>query len=140
MIKFLLDQNLSPKTAEFLCSLGWEAKDLRELGKSGASDAEIYELAKAEGWILITWAQRSSSATQTGRADGGNCDGGAPAVSLAKGALRGNVIAGNGALSEEQKQAATGWAMSSGAGVPQERGGRRLSVVGLRLSACNLMT
>lgn len=32
----------------------WEAKDLRELGKSGASDAEVYELAAAEDWTLVT--------------------------------------------------------------------------------------
>ncbi len=55
MIRLLLDQNLSPKTVAFLRSLGWEVKDLRELGKSGASDAEIYEFAKAEGWILVTY-------------------------------------------------------------------------------------
>lgn len=55
MIKLLLDQNLSPKTASFLRSLGWETRDIRELGKSGASDSEIYDLAKAEGWILMTF-------------------------------------------------------------------------------------
>ncbi|GBC76094.1 hypothetical protein HRbin07_00290 [bacterium HR07] len=55
MIKFLLDQNLSPKTVAFLRSLGWEAKDLRELGKSGADDHEIYELAKAGNWIFVTY-------------------------------------------------------------------------------------
>ncbi len=38
MVKFLLDQNLSPQTADFLRELGWTTKDIRELGKSGASD------------------------------------------------------------------------------------------------------
>lgn len=49
MIKLLLDQNLSPKTADFIRSLGWDAKDVREFGKGGADDADIYEFAKAEG-------------------------------------------------------------------------------------------
>ncbi len=55
MIKFLLDQNLSPQTADFLRGLGWTTKDIRELGKSGASDDEIYKLATVEGWILVTY-------------------------------------------------------------------------------------
>ena len=55
MIKLLLDQNLSPKTADFIRSLGWDAKDVRELGKGGADDADIYEFAKAEGWTLVTY-------------------------------------------------------------------------------------
>jgi len=55
MIKFLLDQNLSPKTTEFIRNLGWEVKDIRELDMGGADDAKIYKFAKAEGWTLITY-------------------------------------------------------------------------------------
>lgn len=55
MIKLLLDQNLSPRTADFIRSLGWDAKDVREFGKGGADDADIYEFAKAKGWTLVTY-------------------------------------------------------------------------------------
>ncbi|MCK4598879.1 DUF5615 family PIN-like protein [Candidatus Bipolaricaulota bacterium] len=39
----------------FLRGLGWTTKDIRELGKSSASDDEIYKLATVEGWILVTY-------------------------------------------------------------------------------------
>jgi len=45
VIRFLVDQNISPKTTEFIRSLGWEAQDLRGLGMIGASDDDIYEFA-----------------------------------------------------------------------------------------------
>lgn len=55
MSKFLLDQNLSPKTTKFLRDLGWDAIDLRDLEKMGSRDEEVYALAKAEDRILITY-------------------------------------------------------------------------------------
>lgn len=35
--------------------MSWEAVDLRDLGRAGASDAEVYALAKAEDRVLITY-------------------------------------------------------------------------------------
>ncbi|MBC7220518.1 DUF5615 family PIN-like protein [Candidatus Bipolaricaulota bacterium] len=55
MIRFLVDQNLSPRTTEFIRSSGWEAQDLRTLGMMGARDDEIYEFAAAGGWVLLTY-------------------------------------------------------------------------------------
>ena len=55
MIRFLVDQNLSPRTTELLRNLGWEAQDLRTLGMMGSSDDEIYEFAAAGGWVLLTY-------------------------------------------------------------------------------------
>ncbi len=55
MIRFLVDQNLSPKTTEFIRSLGWEAQDLRTLGMVGASDDDIYEFAASGEWVLLTY-------------------------------------------------------------------------------------
>lgn len=54
-MKFLLDQNLSPKTTELFRELGFDALDVRELGMSGMPDDEIYRLAKEEGRILVTF-------------------------------------------------------------------------------------
>jgi predicted nuclease of predicted toxin-antitoxin system len=55
VIRFLLDQNLSPKTTQFLRDLGLEVTDLRQLGKAGASDDEVYELAASGSYALVTY-------------------------------------------------------------------------------------
>lgn len=55
MIRFPVAQNLSPKTTEFIRSLGWEAQDLRGLGMVGASDDELYEFAASGEWVLLTY-------------------------------------------------------------------------------------
>lgn len=54
-MKLLLDQNLSPKTTAFLRRLKLNAKDVRAVGLMGADDQRIYEFAKAEGFILVTY-------------------------------------------------------------------------------------
>lgn len=54
-MKLLLDQNLSPKTTTFLRGLKLEAKDLREVGLIGADDQRIYEFARAQGFVLVTY-------------------------------------------------------------------------------------
>lgn len=36
-------------------SLGWVADDLRSLGKWGALDDEVYDLARAGGYALVTY-------------------------------------------------------------------------------------
>ncbi len=54
-MKLLLDQNLSPRTTAFLRKLGLEVKDVRDVGLWGATDQEIYDFAKSEGFILVTY-------------------------------------------------------------------------------------
>jgi predicted nuclease of predicted toxin-antitoxin system len=54
-LKLILDQNLSPKTAQFLKDIGLEAYDIREKGLSGASDEQIYAHAVKENLILLTF-------------------------------------------------------------------------------------
>jgi predicted nuclease of predicted toxin-antitoxin system len=54
-LKLLLDQNLSPATAQFLKDLGLEAYDIRERGLSGASDEQIYAHAAKESLTLVTF-------------------------------------------------------------------------------------
>jgi len=54
-LKLLLDQNLSPATAQFLKDIGLDAYDIREKGLSGASDEQIYAHAAKENLILVTF-------------------------------------------------------------------------------------
>jgi len=54
-LKLLLDQNLSPTTAQFLNDIGLEAYDIRKKGLSGASDEQIYAHAVKENLILVTF-------------------------------------------------------------------------------------
>lgn len=54
-MKFLLDQNLSPKTVLFLRKLGVSVVDVREVGLAGKSDDEIYEYALRESFVLVTF-------------------------------------------------------------------------------------
>ena len=53
-MKFLLDENISPKTAQFLKELGHYAIHVREVNLKGASDDKIFEYAKQHGLLLIT--------------------------------------------------------------------------------------
>ena len=53
-MKFLVDMPLSPKTAEYLRSLGHDAVHAFELGKAKASDQELIEFAVKENRIIIT--------------------------------------------------------------------------------------
>src|SRR5437867_30322 len=52
--KFLIDENLGDDAAEWLRSRGHNVKTVRELGKAGASDQEIYQLARRQGRMLMT--------------------------------------------------------------------------------------
>ena len=55
-MRFLLDQNLSPKTTEFLrIGLDHDATDIREQGLEGASDQEIMAFAIGENRIVLTY-------------------------------------------------------------------------------------
>lgn len=54
-MKFLLDQNLSPKTTQFLKSLQLDAVDVRDVGLSGQDDDTIYRYALQHRFVLITY-------------------------------------------------------------------------------------
>lgn len=53
-MRFLLDQNISPLLVDLLGDSGHEAVHVRSLGRSGASDEELFELAAREGWVIIS--------------------------------------------------------------------------------------
>lgn len=54
MPKFLIDENLSPKLASYLRTLGYPASAVREAGLTGSTDEEIITWAKAHEHIVIT--------------------------------------------------------------------------------------
>jgi predicted nuclease of predicted toxin-antitoxin system len=54
-MKFLLDQNISPKTTSYLRSLGHDAVDTRMLKLGEASDEDLWKLSVSEKRILITF-------------------------------------------------------------------------------------
>ncbi len=53
-MKFLLDENISPKTANFLKELGHDAIHLRDVNLKSASDDEVIKYAKQYKLVLIT--------------------------------------------------------------------------------------
>ncbi|HDN80369.1 MAG: hypothetical protein DRI61_14910 [Chloroflexi bacterium] len=53
-MKFLVDMDISPKTATYLRSLGYDAVHLHELGLDRLPDSSILKKARTEGRILIT--------------------------------------------------------------------------------------
>lgn len=54
MPKFLIDENLSPKIAGYLRTLGYSASPVREVGLTGRTDEEIVAWAKVHEHIVIT--------------------------------------------------------------------------------------
>jgi len=54
-MRFLLDQNLSPKTTSFLKELGHDVLDTRVLGLEKASDQILLQIALEQNRILITF-------------------------------------------------------------------------------------
>ena len=54
-LRFLLDADISPETAVFLRSLGFDAESLIEKGLGGLSDAEVAKRAIEGGKILVTF-------------------------------------------------------------------------------------
>ncbi|HEX29606.1 TPA: hypothetical protein ENG04_05945 [Candidatus Poribacteria bacterium] len=54
-MKFLLDQNISPKTTQFLRSLGYDVLDTRELQLEKASDRTLWEIACEQHRIFVTF-------------------------------------------------------------------------------------
>ena len=53
-LKFLVDENISPLTAEFLRGLGLDVIDLMELDKRGITNGDLIDLAIAKKRIIIT--------------------------------------------------------------------------------------
>ena len=52
---FLIDENISPQTAQFLRGLGLDVLDVREVGLRGQNDEAVYKYAKDNKLILITF-------------------------------------------------------------------------------------
>lgn len=53
-MKFLVDMVLSPKTAEFLRSNGYEAVRASDIGLAKAKDRELFEYARKNGMTVIS--------------------------------------------------------------------------------------
>ena len=52
--KFLVDENISPLTVEFLRKLGFDVTDLVELDNKGITNGELVKLANSKNRIIIT--------------------------------------------------------------------------------------
>ena len=55
MIKFLIDENISPAIVEFLVGKGFDVLYARECELSGKGDSEIITLARDHGRTLVTF-------------------------------------------------------------------------------------
>jgi predicted nuclease of predicted toxin-antitoxin system len=53
-VRFLIDENLSPRVAELLVKAGHEAVHVRDLGATSAPDAEVLELAASQGRVIVS--------------------------------------------------------------------------------------
>jgi predicted nuclease of predicted toxin-antitoxin system len=53
-MKLLLDQNLSFKIASYLSDLNIEVTHLRHFSLETASDSEVWDFAKRNGFIIVT--------------------------------------------------------------------------------------
>lgn len=53
-MRFLLDENLSPRTCTHLIAAGHHSTHVRDHGMTGASDQRVLAKAAADGAILIT--------------------------------------------------------------------------------------
>jgi predicted nuclease of predicted toxin-antitoxin system len=51
---FLVDENLPNSTAEMLREQGFEAKNIRELGRQGSKDSKVFEVAVENQAVLVT--------------------------------------------------------------------------------------
>lgn len=54
MVKLLLNANLSHESAEFLETLGYEAKTVAQFGLAKKTDQKIARFAQKKGYIIIT--------------------------------------------------------------------------------------
>jgi len=53
-VKFLVDHNRSPRLAESLRAAGHDAVHTGELGLERASDTDLFDLAAAEGRVIVS--------------------------------------------------------------------------------------
>ncbi|ODS30726.1 MAG: hypothetical protein SCARUB_04156 [Candidatus Scalindua rubra] len=53
-MKFIADMPISPRTTEFLNSLGYDAVRLNDLGMKCAEDEEIIEYAREHDYVIMT--------------------------------------------------------------------------------------
>lgn len=53
-ISFLLDENVPFSLIQYLENKGYEANHLKEMGKSGIKNGEVYKLAEERGAWIIT--------------------------------------------------------------------------------------
>jgi len=67
-MKLLFDQNLSPRLARSLADIYPESVHVREIGLRDASDDEIWEYAKNNGFAIVSkdsdFQQRSAAMTR----------------------------------------------------------------------------
>jgi predicted nuclease of predicted toxin-antitoxin system len=53
-VKFLIDQNLSPRVAELLSKAGHDALHVRDLQASSAPDHELMTMAAGQGRVIVS--------------------------------------------------------------------------------------
>jgi predicted nuclease of predicted toxin-antitoxin system len=53
-MRFLLDNDLSPKLADFLRAAGHDVVHVRDIGLGSATDAVVIDEARAQGTVLIS--------------------------------------------------------------------------------------
>lgn len=68
-MRFLLDQNLPPRLAEFLQEAGHDAVHTSDYGLERASDEEVLDRAQAEGRVLISADTDFGTILASSRAD-----------------------------------------------------------------------
>jgi predicted nuclease of predicted toxin-antitoxin system len=54
LLRFLVDENLSPTLVQELCSAGFDATSVRDRGRLGASDQQVWQWALEEDRIVVT--------------------------------------------------------------------------------------
>jgi predicted nuclease of predicted toxin-antitoxin system len=53
-VRLLIDNALSPEVARGLQGAGYDAVHVRELGAQEAADADLFELAASEGFVIVS--------------------------------------------------------------------------------------
>lgn len=53
-MKFLFDQNLSPRLPQILADIYPESVHVREIGMGDATDTAIWEYAKSEDFVIVS--------------------------------------------------------------------------------------
>jgi len=53
-MKFLIDNNLSPKLSVLISTIGFESLHVKDIGKQNSTDQEIFEFAFENNFIIIT--------------------------------------------------------------------------------------